>query len=224
MRHAAGPGVLLARAFGLFALAVAAPGCSVLGAAAAKVGSVQVKPAYTGLKGQSVAVMVSAERGLLNDFPALQLDIARGVLQKLDGAVKAKSEELRDTRFPKEAGPDAVLAFQRNYPTLMYEPVTEIAPRLNVGRLIYIEVENLQTHPDAVPELFRGNLAGRLQVVEVNGGRAKVGYETRVQVGFPDKSPEEGLPDLGEAKTYAGTVDKFSTTVLEKFVTHPEED
>src|SRR4051794_15803693 len=64
-------------------------GCVALGAAAGKFATIVVKPAYPGFQNQTAGVMVAADRGLLNDFPALQIDIARGVQKKLEDAAHA---------------------------------------------------------------------------------------------------------------------------------------
>ena len=224
----AGRAVLLAGRTSVFLLFMGAPavplaGCTVLGVAASKLAVVKVAPEYRGFAGQTVGVMVITDRGLQNDFPRLEIDAARGIQSKLQIAAP-KAEELKGVHFPPDKSPEAMYAFEQNYPELKYEPVTTTAPKLGVSRLIYVEVEGFQTHPESVPELFRGLIEARLQVIEVTGGTAKVAYETRLQATFPRQSPEEGMPAIGEAKTYQGTLDAFTTTVLEKFVTHEEEN
>jgi hypothetical protein len=207
----------------LLAPAISMAGCTALGVAASKLATIKVTPAYHGLPGQTVGVMVITDRGLQNDFPLLQIDAARGIQSKIQNAVASAGEELKGVQFPPDKSPEAIYAFEQNYPELMVEPSTTIAPRLGLGRLIYVEVESFQTHPESVPDLFRGRISARIQVVEVNHGTAKVGYETTIESVFPKKSPEEGLPAIGESKTYQGTLDAFTSAVLEKFVTHDEE-
>src|SRR3712207_5162160 len=84
----------------LLALPALLSGCSLVGAAAGKAMAIKVKPSYTGLQNQTVGVYVSADAGLRNDFPTLQLDVARGLIQKLQGAQAAGAEELKGTQFP----------------------------------------------------------------------------------------------------------------------------
>jgi len=214
-----------ASVFLLFIAASAVPlaGCTALGVAAYKLATVKVAPEYKGFAGQTIGVMVITDRGLQNDFPRLEIDAARGIQSKLQNAA-AKAEELKGVHFPPDKSPEAMYAFEQNYPELKYEPVTTTAPKLGVSRLIYVEVEGFQTHPESVPELYRGLIEARLQVIEVTGGTAKVAYETRLQSTFPRQSPEEGMPAIGEAKTYQGTLEAFTTAVLEKFVAHEEEN
>jgi hypothetical protein len=209
----------------LLAPAAALAGCAIFGVAASKLASVKVAPAYHGLPGQTVGVMVVVtDRGLQNDFPRLPIDAGRGIQSKIQNAIPTAGNELKGVRFLPDKSPEAMYAFEQNYPELMFEPATTIAPRLGVSRLIYIEVESFQTHPESVPELYRGMISARLQVVEVTNGKAKVGYEERMQSSYPKQSPEEGMPALGESKTYQGTLEAFTSAVLEKFVTHDEEN
>jgi hypothetical protein len=207
----------------LCALPFCSSGCALAGVLASKAMIIRVKPSYTGLAGQSLTVYVAADSGLRNDYPTLQFDLANGSYTKLQAAAPV-AEELKGTQFPRERGPQAVLAFQHNYPEMMFDPITKIAPKLGVTRVIYIDVEKVETHPEAVPELFRGTIAGRVQVIEVTNGVGKMVYEEHVEVIYPEKLQQatEGLPDLGEEKTYRGAVELFTSAVLQKFVTHDE--
>src|SRR4051812_14442078 len=95
VRRVARAGVLL---LALTLLSTASTGCAALGVAAyAAAPTVKVKPYYTGLKGQSVGVIVSADPALRVDHPALQIDIARGVWGKLQATQANKVEELTGT-------------------------------------------------------------------------------------------------------------------------------
>src|SRR4051794_16043771 len=79
----------------LMLVGTAAAGCAALGAVAyATASMVKVKPYYLGLKGQSVAVIVSADQALRIDHPSLQLDIGRGVWNKFQQTQANKAEEL----------------------------------------------------------------------------------------------------------------------------------
>ena len=197
-----------------------AGGCSLVGAAAAKTVGTTVKPNYTGLAGQSVGVMVTVDRGTQIDYPRLQLDIAQSVQAKLAGAQANKAEELQGTQFPAAASPQAVFAFQRNYPQYDVEPVTNVAPRLGVSRLVFVEIDSFALNPADVLELFRGEVVGRVKVVEVTNGTAKVAFTDQVSALFPEKGPEHGTPNLNRATTYRGSVDAFGTAVVQKFVAY----
>src|SRR5690349_637173 len=53
--------------------------------------------AYVGLAGQSVGVMVWADRAILNDWPTVQLDLASRIQDDLH---KSTAEELKGTTWP----------------------------------------------------------------------------------------------------------------------------
>jgi hypothetical protein len=211
----------------LFAILPAAAatiaGCAAIGLGAGAVTRTMVKPAYKGLAGQTVGIMVASDRGTQIEHRRLQLDVA----QSLDGKLKAtqanKVEELKGTEFPRTAGPDAIFAFQRNYPQYEWEPVATIAPKFGVTRVIHIEVSSFTLHPDNVPELFRGEMIGRVQVVEVAGGTGKVAFNDSITATFPPNSNAAGTPNLDAQTTYRGAIEAFTTAVVERFVTHEEQ-
>ena len=198
-------------------------GCVALAAIGAKTNYTTITPSYTGFANQSVGVMAWADDATRFEHDALVLDVTHGISAKLQGAQARNATELKGTTFPRSAGPDAVYAFQSNHPEAAAEPIIDVAPRLGVSRLIYVEISNFNLHSGAVQELARGNLSGTVQVVEVSGRNAKVVFSDSVQANFPEQSPDEGMPGLADRDTYIGTVDSFCTAVVGKFVSHPAE-
>ena len=101
------------------------------------------------------------------------------------------------------------------------EVEAEAAAQLGVTRLIYLEIEQFQTHPNESPDLARGSLTAKLEVIEVNNGHGKVAYTERdVNVVSPENCPPEGLPNLDDGAIYQGTVEAFTSAVGERFVAH----
>jgi hypothetical protein len=95
-----------------------------------------------------------------------------------------------------------------------------VAPRFGVSRLIYVEIDSFSLNPADVLELFRGEVVGRVRVVEVAGGTARVAFTDQVSATFPEKGPEHGTPNLNRALTYRGAVGAFGTAVVQKFVSY----
>jgi hypothetical protein len=212
-------------------LTLALAGCSAIQAVAAGVaGTSEVKPSYPtagggpGFKDQSIAVMAWADDSLRYEHNMLILDITRGVSQKLQGSQARKAEEMVGATFPREKGPDAMYAFQMNHPEAAADPIADIAPRFGVTRLIYIEVASFDLHSGAVVDLSRGSLSATVTVVEVSNGKGRVAFTAAVDATYPEKSPEEGMPNLTDQQTYIGTVDQFCTNVVKKFVSYPGEE
>jgi hypothetical protein len=199
---------------------VSLAGCQVLGYVAAMAPPATVEPVYKGLAGKRVGIMVYADNGLLMDRPALQLDTALGVQEKMKyaGGPGGKVAELKDIHW---VGAERIVQFQQNHTELDGESVAEYAPRMGVDRLIYIEIDTFATHPDESTDLSRGTCQASIEVLEVTPEAAKVVYtEHGVSVVTPKKCPPEGEPGLSDDVVYRQTVDDFTTEVYKRFVPH----
>ena len=200
-------------------------GCTILGFAASKLPPPTVPARYV-LADQSVAVMVWADRGIVLDWSSrIQRDLARSVQAKLqESAETGKVKELRGATFPVK--PESILKFQQDHPEIEDAPVTEIAGKFGVSRLIYVELEDFSTRPDGGVELFRGNGEATLKVIEIDPAtkQAKIAFEENSVIAhFPPQSPPEGVPSIGDYRTYLGTVDALGTEIAKRFIPHPEE-
>jgi hypothetical protein len=201
------------------------PGCTLIGAIGSKVAPpVSIPAAYKGMQNQSAAIMVWAPEGTMIDFPDVRLDVAGSLQKKLEVAGKAKQKELAGLTFPTSAA--AVVRFQDAHPEVESQPVTDVAAKLGVSRVIYVEIENLQTRSDAAVELYRGSATATLKVVEVpaGGGSGTVAYEeSAVAAVYPPNAREEGRPDGNDFVFYRGTVDALTTELAKRFFQHEEE-
>ena len=217
----------LAMVVGCCAIPLMSGGCNILGpvaAVGAKAFPNKIAAQYKGLAGQSVAVMVWAERGIRIDNPNLRQDICGGLLEKLKILQKEeKPPELEKTTFPVSAA--VMSAYQTNHPEIEDAPITETASKFAVNRLIYIEVTDFTTVVDATGLLFRGSMTGTVKVVEIADGKTKLAkYTEEITVKFPKNSPNEGEPNANERKIYQGTVDIFTSELVNRFWDHDPED
>jgi hypothetical protein len=199
-------------------------GCQIFGIAAMAIPNM-IPAAYTGLKGKSTAVYVWTDRAISGDWPTMNIDIAAGVQKKLlAGQAEDKPDALEGTTFP--VTPQSMALFQLNHPEVELQPITTVAPQVGVQRLIYIEIVGFQTRSDLEmnTNLFKGQLVANIKVVDCDGPQAKVVYEeNNVTVKFPKKGPSDGVVNLGDGRTYVGTVDAFTTLVAWRFYRHEEE-
>jgi hypothetical protein len=143
---------------------------------------------------------------------------------KLQQAVQAKTKELVGVTFP--VPPASVVRFQQNHPEIEATPPAEVAAKLGASRVIYVEIENLQTRSDASVELYRGSASATVKVIEVPQGATKgtIGYEeARISAVFPPHAREEGKPDGNDFTYYRGTVDALTTELAKRFVPYEEE-
>jgi hypothetical protein len=201
------------------AFCISLPGCMLLGVAANAIPQ-NVQAKYSGLKGQSVGIVVWCDRGIMIDWNALQLDLANNIETKLKSA---GTDEVKGIQWPYP--PASYVRWLRDHPGSDSWPITEIAPRLGITRLIYVEVHEFHTRSVRELELFRGEATAALKIIETTpGGSAHVAYsEDGIHAVFPRKVPPDGLPNIGDAKTYAGTVDFLATEVVKSLITHEED-
>jgi hypothetical protein len=214
---------LLATGFWLLA---SSSGCQLIGIGAQALPPPTIVPMYKGFAGQSVGVMVWADRGMRIEWEFLQLDLANVIQTNLTQAANSKSKvkEFKGATFP--VLPRSIIRFQKDHPEIDGQPIEEVAPRLGVSRLIYVEVEEFSTRPDGGVELFRGDASATLRVVEIaRDGTAKVVYEENdVRASYPRGAPKEGRPTIGDVRTYQGLVETLGIEIAKRFVPHAEEE
>jgi len=180
-----------------------------------------VDPAYKGLPNQTCGVMVWADEGVLDDYKSIQIDTAKGLQAKLDMAARAKVKEVENLRW---ISADRILQYQQNHADTAFEAAEDVAPHLGVSRLIYVEIDDFATHPSDSPDLYRGSVTASVKVIEVANGRGRVAFAERgITASYPDKCPEEGLPNLADDAVYRGTVEKLTSALGERFVPHEED-
>jgi hypothetical protein len=205
--------------------AVLTSGCVFLGLAAYVAPHPKIDASYKGLQKKRVAVMVWTDRAMAIDWPNLQLDLSRGIQSRLQAqaADKDHPKELEGTTF---AAPESVIRFQRDHPETETQAITDVAPRMDIDRLIYIEIEQFYTRPEESLELFRGSISANLKVVEIVDGKAKIAFQVdRMQIKYPVKAPDEGVPGLNDGDVYEKTLEAYATLVVNEFVPHtPPED
>jgi hypothetical protein len=199
---------------GLLALS----GCAFVNLVAVAAGKPPIKAAYSGLKAQRVGIMVWVDHAASIDFPSVQPDLARGLQGKIKQAAAAKADEVQNIEWV-DAG--IILRFQEAHPELEAESAADLARRLDVTRLIYIEVGDLSLHPNESVDLARGAIDVDLKVIEVANGQTSVGYsESNISAIYPLKAPLEGLPGLSDSDVYHHTIDTVTSELAKRFITH----
>ncbi len=213
------------RAVALLSMIVLAlAGCAAVGVVAHALPPPKIKPAYIGLAGQTAAVMVWADQGLRMDYNTLQIDVARVLQRKLTFDEKKNDyDELKGLMWPID--PLSIVRYQRDYPQVNAAPITSVAPKFKVARVIYVQLGSLQTRSDQSLDLFKGTMVGSLQVIEVTDGQAKVVYQDNdIRAIFPKKGPDVGIANADDYRIYLGTVDAFTTEVANRFLPHEQEE
>lgn len=195
-------------------------GCAIVGAIYNKTVTPHGAPVYKGLVGHTVGVMVWADRSVRIDWNSVQVDLA-GALEQYLKASGAK--EISGATFPVR--PASIVRYQQDHPADELLDVTDIAPKLGVERLIYIELNQLATRSPTSVELFRGAASVNLKVVEVSGGSARVAYEEHdIRAVFPKHTTTDGTLNGDDSKMYRGVINLMAQKLGDKFVTHPAEN
>jgi hypothetical protein len=205
-------------------------GCTLIGVAAYKLKPPEtIKPQYTNLVGQTVGIMVWADRGLRIDWPTLQLDIANGVERNLkentlDAKGKPKAKSLIGVTYPYP--PASFIRYQQDHPEIEAMSAADFAPKLGVSRLIYVELEDFATRSQQAVDLYRGRCKATVRIIEISpDGHATVAHTwENVQTAFPQKAPSEGILNAGDARIYAGTAGAMSTEIAQLFYPYQVEE
>ncbi len=200
-------------------------GCNLVGGAAAILMKERDEPAsYTDLKGQSIAVMIWADDTVSRDYPTIRQDVASAVQSILSNT---KVEELKGSRF---IDPRSVTQWQDRHPDLNGMALQDIAPKLHVSRVIFIEVQSVETRAPMSPDLFKGTILATMKVARVDNvgsttqpAVARIDFEEQnIRTIYPKLSPE-GVLDANPEQFYHGTVKQFAEQVSLRFFPHPKE-
>jgi len=181
-------------------------GCQLLGIFGHVAGPPTIDAGYKGLGNQQIAVMVWTDHAMAIDWPKLQEDLSRAITTRIKEAASAKEHPkfLEGATF---AMPESVTRFQHDHPETDTQDIQTVATRMNVSRLIYLEITKFETRPESSLELFRGSINANLKVLEVSADKAKIVYQRdNIALKYPEKSPEEGVPGLSDAAVYESTM------------------
>ena len=199
-------------------------GCDLAGVAATKLeGEENIAPAYSGLKGQRVAIMVWADEGVAMDHPSIRADVAGGLHAKLQQCIDSKLDDLKNTTFLSTS---QILRFQDAHPEVQADSAEQIALRFPAAtRLIYVEVESLSLHPSDSVDLSRGQVMAGVKAVEVANGQAKLAYQIDNVGGvYPKQAPPEGMPGLSDEVVYHKSIDSLTSELAKLFITHQADE
>lgn len=211
----------LAQLFVLAMVPLLTGGCTFV-----KIGAVLAPPPmvdaqYSRFAGQSVAVMTWTDQSVRIDYPNASVDLSNA-LQNFLKKQTGKDQPFFGSTFPLSA--QAVGQFQAQNPSAEFAPVESTAAKLNVSRLIYIELDDLTTRTDSAGDLFLGRAIASVKVVEVAGGGGAVVYEERnIEVRYPPKAPPEGTLKGSDMQMYVGVIQTLAERISMRFIPHEME-
>lgn len=210
----------------LLLIVVALLVCAGCGGAAAKNPDMPERT-YEDLKGQQVAVLVWADWRTRTDFNQIQLDTTRLLQSKLEAMGKpAEAKNAKEAAKMPLAGttflhPGTVARYQREHPEVWAMPINDVAPRLGVPRVIFIEYVHFQAQSPEAIMLLKGEAKVNLRVLEVAGGKATTAFEElNITANYPPHM-KEGVPESDRhtlRSVYEGTIDEITTKLAARFL------
>ena len=183
---------------------------------------------YAGLANHQAAILVWADFNTRTEYNQIQLDATRlltGKLEALGKAVKDGNKErpanpaLANVQFLHHG---SVVRYQREHPEVWTMSIEQVAPRLGVPRVIFIELVEFQTAAPEAVMLLKGKATANVRVLEVAGGKAKTVFEeSGVTARFPPHAPEGVVPSerFSMRTVYEGTLDQLTDKLAARFAT-----
>ena len=195
-------------------LATASSGCEILGQALA----VWIAPRHPmkkveaehNLQAKRLVIVPYAGNDVLFEYPTATLEISRDLVHELVGHLGPRVESI--------VHPVQVARWQEanlEWPNLSLKAIAET---FEADVLLYVELERYTTLEKGSPNLLRGQVRARVQVIETAAETNPV-YESIVETMFPEQRPvAEG--ELSERRIRAVTTRLFARDVVRRFYNH----
>ena len=204
----------------LLAMLLLVAGCNVIGGVAAQfrdaVPDTRVLPAYKGLDGKSVAILVDADEYTLFEHPGVQANIADVIAREL-------RQSLPNTQI---MDPAQIAQFQQNNPAWISVPYDDLFRQLQVDRLIFVELVDYQLHQPGNRYIWQGKVTGNVGVAEREAvDPNQLAFLTTVNTHYPPDRPL-GVLEADEQTMDLATQITFARAVVNLFreYTRPAED
>ena len=161
---------------------------------------IEVLSKYDGLENQSVAVIVQSDMATMYEHPDLEYSIAIGIAGRIQKEVPGV----------KVVDPRRVHSWKFRTPQWSSMPMGEIATRLDVDRLVHVDIYEYRLHPPGNRYLWDGVCAANVGVIE------RSGYDPDT---FVDSfNVESRYPDLEGVGRENASRSQIETGVLVPFV------
>jgi len=196
------------------ALSAASAGCEILGqmiavGIAPRHPKKQVEAEYD-LEAERLLIVPYAGNDVLFEYPTVPLEVSRDLVHELVGHLKKRVQTV--------VHPVRVARWQESNLEWPNMSLKAIAEEFEADVLLYVELERYTMFESGSPNLLRGQVRGRVQVVEA-GAEANPVYEAIVETVFPEQRPvAEG--EISVRRLRATTTRLFARDVIRKFYDH----
>lgn len=188
--------------------------CNVIGYGAHVIGggntTENVEAEYRGLVDQRVAVLVSASDHTMFHHPRAIEELCTILTSRLTNDI----EGLRPT------SPQQIVRFQQENPYWVTETYGSLARRLDVDRIVYVEVVEYGTTQPGNRHVYQGVVAANISVTEADGADPNnPAFSQTVKAMFPPDRPL-GLLEADEESIKLGMHSLFVQQVARLFHDH----
>lgn len=203
----------------LACIVVMLPGCFV-GQLAGAIGQnierykkIEVLPEYYGLENKTVAVVVQCDPSILYEHSSVYGTIAMNVSRRIQENVPGA--KVLDYR--------TVMQWQYQTPTWSMLPYGELADKLGVERVVFIEVYEFRLNPPGNRYLWDGACAATVGIIEQDGWDTDSFAKTwEITSKFPD-IPGVGRESATSSSIQMGVLAKFVDQTAWLFYRHIED-
>jgi len=173
---------------------------------------VKVLAAYEGLVNQRVAVLVAADEFTYFEYPKATLRTRQVVTARLT----------EDIEGFKPVDPEQLERFQNENPHWSTWTYEELLKRLDVDRIVYIDLSEYTTHKGGDANTWRGALTANVGVASTDSPNPNaLVFRDSIKVIYPQDVPV-AMPDGDDETIELGMLNLFSTAVAWKFTDHEE--
>lgn len=195
----------------------ASSGCQAVGAATYMVAgptkTVTVPARYTGLDDQSVAVMIAGDEYMLYRYPRAQIMLATNISGRLVEHVPGVTV----------VNPQTVIQFQHENPEWLTLTYSELIERMDVDRLIIVDLAEYRTHDPGDKNLWRGKIVGNVGVIERDAiDPDNFSFYASEQAMFPEDGGI-GVLNSDEQTVQLALTATFAQKTVEMFYEHEKE-
>ena len=173
---------------------------------------IEVLSKYDGLENQSVAVIVQSDMATMYEHPDLEYSIAIGIAGRIQKEVPGV----------KVVDPRRVHTWKFRTPQWSSMPMGEIATRLDVDRLVHVDIYEYRLHPPGNRYLWDGVCAANVGVIERSGYDPDTFVDSfNVESRYPDLEGV-GRENASPSQIQSGVLVPFVQRTAWLFHTHLE--
>jgi len=196
------------------ALSASAAGCEYLGqffawGFAPRHPKKQVKAEYH-LEADHLVIVPYAGTSILFEYPTASVQVAGDVRYEIARRLEGRVKQIVDPAY--------VVRWQESHLEWPNMTLEAIAKTFQADTLLYVELERYTMFEPGSPNLLRGQVRARIQIVKA-GAQANPVYETTVETVFPEERPV-AQGELSLRRLRATTTRLFARDVVRLFYDH----